>query len=289
MKKIILLIFTLCILCSCTQRDLKVDTSTINVFDDLTNGEELDLHAGEYMVIDMSDFDILYAKDNDKRMYPASLTKLLTMDTVLNLTSNLQEVSYYTKEQYRYLVEEDASMAYLQREYFYSLYDLLYALILPSGADAALAIENFYDSYGIDLIEEMNLQAQRLGCKDSHFVNSTGLHDDDHYTTLDDLFLVVMDLLKFEEGREILQASYRYLEDGTLVRSTIGLTYRDMDFKVLGGKTGYTPESGQSIIALCKNKGKYYLVMAANAYGKYALNQYWHYEDVISVFDYLNQ
>ena len=288
MKKILLLILSVMLLCSCSEEPFKPDTDRINVFDDLSDGKSLDLHSEEYLVIDMSDMDILYAHDNDKRIYPASLTKLVTLDTVLNLTEDLGEMSYYTMDQYWYLVQEDASMAYIQRDTLYTLEDLLYALILPSGADAAFALENYYSDRGVDLIEEMNLQAYRLGCKDSNFVNSTGLHDDDHYTSLDDLFLVVMDLLKFDVARQILESSYRFLGDGTLVGTTIGLVRRDLDFKVLGGKTGYTPESGQSIIALCKDKGKSYLVMAANARGGYSLGQYWHYDDVEEVFKELN-
>ncbi len=287
MKKIMVIASLIVLLCSCSGSPFVMDTRDINVYKDVSTGEELDLHAEEYMIIDMSDLEILYAKDNDKRMYPASLTKLMTMDTVLNLTEDLDQTSYVTVDQVRHLIEEDASMAYIQRESPYTLRDLLYALILPSGADAALALENFYEEKGIDLIEEMNLQAHRLGCTNSNFINSTGLHDDDHYSSLDDLLLVVRDLLRFEEARNIMESMHHVLEDGTLVRSTIGLVYREYDFKVLGGKTGYTPESGQSIIALCKYRGKSYLVMAANAHGSYSLNQYWHYDDVEHVFEYL--
>ncbi len=289
MKKIVLCLLSILFFCSCAKEPFQPDTDQINVFDDLSEGKSLDLHAEEYMVIDMSDMDILYAHDNDKRIYPASLTKLVTMDTVLNLTEDLSEMSYYTTDQYLYLVEEDASMAYIQRDTFYSLHDLLYALILPSGADAAFALENYYSDRGVDLIEEMNLQAYRLGCKDTNFTNSTGLHDDSHYTSLDDLFLVVMDLLKFDVARQILESSHYFLEDGTLVGTTIGLVHRDLEFRVLGGKTGYTPESGQSIIALCKDKGKSYLVMAANARGSYSLGQYWHYDDVEEIFEEMNK
>ena len=222
-------------------------------------------------------------------MYPASLTKLVTMDAVLNLSEDLSDHSSVTYDQVEALIDEDASLAYIQRDYPYTLSDLLYGLILPSGADAALALENYYDSLGISLVDEMNTLCQELGCTMTHFTNSTGLHDDDHYTCLNDLYLVVRDILKFEKGREILNSLSHTLEDGTVVRTTMGVAYRDLDFVILGGKTGYTPEAGQNIITLCKDKGRSYLVMTGNAYGNYSENQYWHYDDVVKIFEYMHK
>ena len=52
---------------------------------------------------------------------------------------------------------------------------------------------------------------------------------------------------------------------------------------------GYTPEAGQNIITLCKDKGRSYLVMTGNAYGNYSENQYWHYDDVVKIFEYMHK
>ena len=287
MKRIMMFI-CICLILSACGVSLKCDTDDINVLEDISTEFNGEIHSAEYLFIDLSDFNILYKKDSDRRMYPASLTKLVTLDTVFHLSEDLNDYSYVTDEQVRYLIKEDASLAYIQRDYPYTLRDLLYALTLPSGADAAFALENYYTERGIDLIEEMNKLCEELGCRDTHFVNSTGLHDDDHYTTLDDLFIVVMDLLKNEEGRKILESLYYVLEDGKTVYTTVGAAYRDHDFTVLGGKTGYTPEAGQNIIALCKDRGKSYLALMGNAFGDYSLNQYWHYDDLEMIFAHLH-
>ncbi|MBQ6492699.1 MAG: D-alanyl-D-alanine carboxypeptidase [Erysipelotrichaceae bacterium] len=287
MKKILICLLAATLLCSCREQSFKIDTSEINVLTD--NATELDfkLHSDKYLLVDLSDFIIKYKHRSDVIMYPASLTKVLTMDTVLNLVEDLDETSYVTYEQVEALIEEDASLAYIKRDYPYSLRDLLYALILPSGADASLALENYFSQRGIDLVEQMNIHAQQLGCTNSHFVNTTGLHDDDHYTTLDDLFLIVMDTLKFAEGRAIIESLHHVMDDGLTVSTGIRSLNVSANTIVLGGKTGYTPEAGQNIVILYKNRGKSYMLLLGNADGSYLRDEYWHYEDALTVLQQL--
>jgi len=258
----------------------------VNVLRDHSQTLDLDLHSGKYLLVDLSDFDILYAKDSDVRMFPASLTKVLTMDTVLSLTEDLDELSFVTNQQVEDLIVEDASLAYLQRDYYYTLRDLLYALMLPSGADAAVALENYFARKGIDLVEAMNEHAAKIGCTDSHFVNTTGLHDDDHYTTLNDLYLVVMDSLKYKEGRKILDTLFYTLEDDTRISTGIRMV-TNTKTDVRGGKTGYTPEAGLNIIVLYRHRGRSYVVLLGNAMGSYLNDEYWHFDDALTIFDSL--
>jgi D-alanyl-D-alanine carboxypeptidase (penicillin-binding protein 5/6) len=258
----------------------------INVLKDHSQKLDLDLHSGKYLLVDLSDFEILYSKDSDVRMYPASLTKVLTMDTVLSLTEDLDELSFVTNQQVEDLIVEDASLAYLQRDYYYTLRDLLYALMLPSGADAAVALENYFYLQGIDLVEEMNRHAQEIGCTDSHFVNTTGLHDEDHYTTLNDLYLIVMDSLKHEEGRKILDTLYYTLQDETRITTGVRMVSNSKT-DVRGGKTGYTPEAGLNIIVLYRHRGRSYVLLLGNAMGSYLNDEYWHFDDALTIFDSL--
>ena len=123
-----------------------MDTSQINAMDYETEAFDEELHSREYLVIDMSDMDFLYSQNSDLRMYPASLTKLATLDTVLHLTDDLYDYSYVTYDQVEALIDEDASLAYLQRDYPYTILDLLYGLTLPSGADAAVALEHYFNA-----------------------------------------------------------------------------------------------------------------------------------------------
>ena len=265
-----------------------VNLKDINVFKDNSKKFDFDIHSDGYMLVDLSDNEILYANNTTKQIFPASLTKILTLDAVLHLEENLNNTSYVADRQVKALIKEDASLAYIQRDYEYTLYDLLYALILPSGADAAVALENYFVSKGIDLVEQMNLLAKELGCKNSNFTNTTGLHDDNLYTSIDDLYLIVMDTLKHDVGKQILTSLNHTLDDGTFITTGIRiLNYNDVNTTVLGGKTGYTDEAGQNIIVFYKNRGKSYALFLTNAYGRYSHDEYWHYEDCLTIFEHL--
>ena len=265
----------------------KVDSKSINVLKDVSQEFDFPLHSNSYMLVDLSDFKILYAHKNDIQIYPASLTKVMTLATVLDLCEDLDDVSFVSNQQVEDLIVEDASIAELQRDYDYTIRDLLYALILPSGADAALALENYFAYRGIDLVKQMNIHAEEIGCTNTHFMNSTGLHDDDHYTSLDDLYLIVMDTLKHEEGRAMLSSLYYQLEDGLRISTGVRMVARTMKADVLGGKTGYTDEAGQNIIVLYRNKGRSFVLLLANAMGKYSNDEYWHFDDALEIFDQL--
>ena len=282
MKKI-LVIFICLLLCGCKTEERHADLNAINNFD-FDNSEELnfDIHSKEYMVIRMSDLKVLYEKDIDSKIYPASLTKLMTLDTVLNKVNDLNETSYITAYQVQELINEDASIAYIQTDYDYSIRDLLYALILPSGADGAVAIENYFSDHNMNIIDEMNNQAQRLGCTNSNFVNTTGLHDDNHYTTLNDLFKIVVDILSFKEGRQILETMHYKTEDNMNLLSSLRFV-KDDDASVLGGKTGYTPESGQSVMVLFKKNNRSYILFVANAEGNPANEEFYHFIDAMEI------
>lgn len=290
MKKVIISVAICLLLCGCNKEEntKSVDLDTINNFnyDDI---KELDLpiHSQEYMIVRMSDLNVLYAKDNDKRIYPASLTKLMTADVVLNLVDDLNETSSYSYEQYNQLINDDASIARIDIGKPYTIKDLLYALILPSGADAAVALENYFTAHDMNLIDEMKKQLIKLECNDTNFVNTTGLHDDNHYTTLNDLFKILMDILSFKEGRELLETMAYKLEDNKMMLSSLRFIKDDCALP-LGGKTGYTLESGQSVIVLYKANNRSYIMMLANAMGDpYEKEEFWHFDDAMEIMDKL--
>ncbi|MBQ6559583.1 MAG: D-alanyl-D-alanine carboxypeptidase [Erysipelotrichaceae bacterium] len=270
-------------LCSCQKNLRTYDPSEINVLDDKAEILPFGVHSYGYLLVDLTDFDILYSDHNNEKIYPASLTKVLTMDTVLSLFEDLDDTSFVTYEQVEAMIREDASLAYIRRDYVYSLRDLLYALILPSGADAAVALENYFKMHGLDLVDEMNKHALELGCTSSHFMNTTGLHDDNHYSSLDDLYLIVMDTLNYKEGRKVLTSLEYEMEDGQMMYSSVG-NVLNHDTQVLGGKTGYTPEAGQNILVLYRYHNKPYLLLTCGAPGSLAERKFYHYEDALEIF-----
>ena len=286
MKKILVLLMCL-LLCSCEAKTFnhnyddihEIDYSSARTFD-------FDIRSNEYMLVNLSEFKVEYCKDNDLRIYPASLTKLMTLDTVLNTFDDLSVTSSISNEQIIDLINQDASLASLQADYEYTLYDLLYGLMLPSGADAAIALENYFIENNLNLMEQMKLQLDKLNCNDTNFVNSTGLHDDNHYTTLNDLLKILLDVLSFESGREILETVNYLSEDHILFRSALQLINVD-GIKVLGGKTGYTDESGQSVIVLYKANNRSYALFLANAMADSYYKQRYHIDDAMEIMNQL--
>ncbi len=286
MKKILVLLICL-LLCSCEAKTFnhnyddihEIDYSSARTFD-------FDIRSNEYMLVNLSEFKVEYCKDNDLRIYPASLTKLMTLDTVLNTFDDLSVTSSISNEQIIDLINQDASLASLQADYEYTLYDLLYGLMLPSGADAAIALENYFIENNLNLMEQMKLQLKKLNCNDTNFVNSTGLHDDNHYTTLNDLLKILLDVLSFESGREILETVNYLSEDHILFRSALQLINVD-GVKVLGGKTGYTDESGQSVIVLYKANNRSYALFLANAMADSYYKQRYHIDDAMEIMNQL--
>ena len=248
---------------------------------------DLDLYSNAYILIRLNDFHVLYGKNINSRIYPASLTKIVTMDAVLNNVRDLNETSSYTDDDYYELIAANASVAGLDVNEEYPLRELLYALVLPSGADAGRALENYFRDHGKDLIEEMNVLVNRLGLEDSHFTNTAGLHDDDLYTSLDDYARIVTDTLLKDEGKAVLKCFRYELEDGTVLRSTLESLSEIEDVTVYGGKTGFTGEAGENIMVLYSHKGRSYLLILAGAPGNPYQGQLYHFNDVSNILEYL--
>lgn len=248
---------------------------------------DIDLYSKEYLLIRLNDFKVLYASDNEKVIYPASLTKVLTMDSLLDICKDTNETSYLTSQQWNELIEENASLAGLIPDKDYSINELLYALILPSGGDAAVALNNYASNKGKDLIELMNNKCSELGLLNSHFTNETGLHDDNLYTTLDDYARIVIDTLKNTDAKQVLKTQ-NYIQDGTVKHSSLkDLFNREDNIIVYGGKTGYTPEAGMNIMTLYEANNRSYLLILANAEGSPYRDGQKHIDDVNRIFEAL--
>lgn len=255
-----------------------VDYSDIETLD-------LDLHSKAYLLIRLNDFKALYGEKYNSVIYPASLTKVLAMDTCVNRVSNLEDISYVTQDQYNELIYENASLAGIVPYKEYSIKDLLYYLVLPSGADAAVAISNYFESKGMNLVDEMNKRCVELGLEKSNFTNPIGLHNDNMYTTLKDLSLIYIDAIKNDVAKDILKTSYS--EEYRLYSTIYPVADRDDRITVFGGKTGYTDEAHQNIIVFYEVDNRSYILLLAGAPGNPGLGEHYHYDDVNLILDYL--
>ena len=293
MKKIIVIFISLIIIVGTTffflfNKEEKISEYAYSTNIDYSNVKELDidLYSRGYLLVRLNDFKALYGKRYDNIFYPASLTKVVALNTVLNRCSNLEDTSHIEQVQYDSLWDEGASLYGLTIDEEYSIKDLLYYLVLPSGADAGVALENYFEKNGSSLVEEMNMRCKELGIEGSHFTNPTGLHDDNLYTTLKDLAVIYIDTLKYDVGKDVLKTSFssEYNLYSTLYKLA---NNRDDDITIFGGKTGFTPEAGQNIIFFYEVDNKSYMLMLYGADGNGLSGESLHFEDANKVLDYL--
>ncbi len=209
--------------------------------------------------------ETIYAQNMNERIYPASTTKILTSLVALKYADpeTVITVSEHAVDQV-----PDASLAYLKAGDRLTLRQLLYGLLLPSGNDAAVAIAEGVAGDEASFAELMNKEAQALGATHSHFVTVNGLHDDDHYTTVYDMYLIFSEAMKYPDFvtafcTDQYDASYT-AADGSAVNKTWKATTWYLNGKaddpagihVLGGKTGTTGEARSCLVLLSENERK---------------------------------
>ena len=159
-----------------------------------------DIRGASAIVMDAKTGRVLFDKDADRRMYPASTTKIMTALLALEY-GHLDETVTVPKQIAK--LPKDSSLVPLKAGEKLSLQDLLYGLMLPSGNDAAVAIAAHVSGSVNDFVARMNERAAELGCQDTRFKNPHGYMQEDHYTTARDLALIAREAMRLETFREI--------------------------------------------------------------------------------------
>ena len=218
--------------------------------------------AGGGGVFNLATGECTYGQNLFGRMYPASTTKILTCLVAIeqgNL-SDMVTVSEHAADQ-----TPDSSVAGLAAGDVMTLKDLLYGLMLRSGNDAAIAIAEHIGGSEEGFAELMNAKAKSLGATQSHFITPHGLHQDDHYTTIYDMYLIFQAALQNETFLEVISsASYDVSytgASGEAKTQTWVSTNRYLNekkkapagFTVIGGKTGTTYEAGYCLVLYSYN------------------------------------
>ncbi len=204
----------------------------------------------------------LYAQSIHEKMYPASTTKILTA-YVACLYGDLD--TYFTVSANAVNQESDSSVAGLKEGDVISLRDLLYGLILRSGNDCAVAIAEGISGDVDSFVSLMNETAASIGASNSHFVTPNGLHDDEHYTTVYDMYLILNTAMTNQDFYTMFTAtSYtaNYTSGGgnktvewkTTNQYISGNINTPTGFTILGGKTGTTGAAGYCLVLLSENE-----------------------------------
>ena len=208
-------------------------------------------------------------------MYPASMTKIMTTIVAIENLSNLNQEITVTNDMIANLYAQDATQAGFQPGETVQAIDLLYGVMLPSGADCCIALADTIAGSEEGFVELMNQKAEKLGLENTHFCNTTGLHADDHYSTARDIAELLRYALKNRTFREIIESPYHSTPgtnvhpDGITFYSTMFKNLSDttvIDGKIMGGKTGFTSEAGCCLASFAEIDDIEYILVTAGAY-----------------------
>jgi D-alanyl-D-alanine carboxypeptidase (penicillin-binding protein 5/6) len=237
------------------------------------------LEAGAVVLMDEKTGNVLYSKKEKQRMYPASTTKIMTAWIAIEKGKLQDRITVGDEVQLR---TQEESTAGLVEGQVLSLKDLLAALMLPSGNDAARTIARYIakkDSGKTMSAEDsiryfaklMNQKAAKAGAKQTHFVNPHGLHDSKHYTTAEDMALIALQAMKNDTFRQIVNK-----QEITTKSSSAPQTYANRNlllkqespffFKGANGiKSGFTDEAGYCLVSSASRNGKSVLAVVLNS------------------------
>ena len=225
------------------------------------------------LLIDLNTGRTVYEQDADVRVYPASLTKIMTCLIALE-NGNLSDVITVDESALAGL-DQDSSVVGLQVGEQITLENLLYCMMVHSGNDAANVVAEYIAGSVADFVRMMNERAYALGCKDTHFNNPHGLHDESHYTTARDLAIITQAALKSENFCQIVDtAEYVIPESATgkehKLKTTNLLIYESTGNslyypRATGVKTGYTSAAGRCLIATAEDDGIRFLSVLCGA------------------------
>ena len=211
------------------------------------------LSAESAILIDAHSGRVLYAKNEQEKRPMASTTKITTALIALE-KGNLTDIVTVSKN----AAETGESSISLSEGEKISLENLLYAMMLPSANDAAVAISEHIGGTEDNFISMMNERVKILGLKDTHYVTPNGLHKPDHYTTAYDLAFVAREALKLPKFREIIATKRREIPwpgnewDRVLINKN-RLLYRYP--YAIGVKNGYTRQAGNCLVGAAEKNG----------------------------------
>lgn len=237
---------------------------------------------------------IIWEQNGEEKMYPASLTKIMTTIVAIEELESLEQRITLSNGIFDQLYGQNATQAGFQAGESVRALDLLYGAMLPSGAECCLGLAEFISGSEEKFVELMNKKAVALGMDDTHFMGVTGLHDPEHYSTAKDMAILLKYAMRNKTFREIAESAHHSTAvtnihpDGITYYSTMFKNLSDPEVtggKILGGKTGYTGEAGLCLASYAEIEEREYILVTAGAWG--ASGENLHIQDAVSIYNQL--
>lgn len=239
------------------------------------------------ILMDAASGEVLFEKNADQKMFPASITKLMTILLALEHGKLTDEITF--SHNAIYSIEPGSAHIAIQEGETLTLEQVLRAIILRSANEASNGVAEYVDGSIEAFAKHMTARAKELGCKNTNFLNANGLHNENHYTTAHDMALIAKELLKHEEYRSMMSETYyeiqptnkqtevRYLHGQHQMLNENSLYYYK---DAIGGKTGFTSEALNTLVTYAERDGMELIAVVMKCNGAE------HYTDTASLFDY---
>lgn len=257
------LFFVLCVVCPF----VTVSAATYHI--------DFDTNSKGIILVNLDSETVVYEKNPDMRLEPASCTKIMTFIIAYEQISDLDGTNITVKpEVLKTLDGTGSSTAGLKAGETFTAMQMLYCMMLPSGNDASVVLADYVSNGDMSkFIDLMNEKAAEIGCTDTHFANPHGLHDENHYTTARDLYLITKYAMTLPYFSEIT-STVTYNLPPTSVNPKgrpIYTTNKMISINAEGGyyyqyakgiKTGAHDEAGYCLVSTAVRNGYSYLCVA---------------------------
>lgn len=228
----------------------------------------VDIRAEAAILASLDTGEVIYSKNADAKLYPASLTKIMTSLVVLRNTPDLdKEILTVSKSALWEISGTGSTVTGVLEGEKITARQALSCLMITSGGDVAHVIAEHYGGSTEGFVKMMNDEAKKLGLTSTHFANPHGLHDDDHYTTANDMFIITKAALEYEALRDMCSVSrYKMAATNMHDERTLVTTNYLIDvstayyYKYANGlKTGFTEKAGRCLVSTASKDGYNYV------------------------------
>ncbi len=236
---------------------------------------DVETYSDSIIMVNLDSDMVVFEKDADSKRYPASLTKVMTYIVASEYFEDYNSTRIEIKD---YIIKnlESRGIACSGLEWHVgeslTVTDLLYAMMVPVGHDAATVLADYITTQsGTDFVQLMNDKAKELGCTSTHFTNPTGVHDPEHYTTARDMYIMTDYAMGLPLFSKICSTTTYYLEGDEYPITTTNYmidSARGGDYfytYATGVKNGTTDQAGRCLVSTAVYNGYAYMVVCLHA------------------------
>lgn len=232
------------------------------------NINALEINSNNAILYNLDNNEIIYKKNSDEKIKIASLTKIMTTIVAIENIDNIKDEVVITYDMLKGLIEQNASVVGFKVGDKVTYEDLLYGALLPSGADATNALAISICGNKEDFINLMNEKAKSLNLKNTYFTNTSGLDDNNNYSTVEDVAEILKYALSNETFKKVFSSRFYTTTNGIILTSTLeynSIKYNIDTSYIKGAKTGTTDKAGLCLASVTSNNGINYLLVTAGA------------------------